>query len=149
MQPTKFHNTKGFTLIEAVSVLVLLGIITVVAVGVFRQSGRELVNETDVFASHIRYVQARALNDVGPWILEIQNSGSQYRILNPQNQSIRVPGTNATVRDFQEGVSSADTLITFDQWGRPLGATSPITVTLQRGGQSRQIQIFHETGFVQ
>ena len=57
-----FRNINGFTMIEVIAVLVILGITSVVAISRMSTDGYKLINVRDTLASHLRLAQARAMN---------------------------------------------------------------------------------------
>ena len=62
---------RGFTLVEVIAVLLLLGIIVAVAVSRISIRG-DLTSQTDIVKSHLRFVQLKAMAD--DW----ENIGSKY-----------------------------------------------------------------------
>ncbi|MCC5833532.1 MAG: prepilin-type N-terminal cleavage/methylation domain-containing protein [Opitutales bacterium] len=148
LAPKLFSSCKGFTLIEAVAVLALLGILSAIGFASFNRSNNDLSTEADIFASHLRYTQARALADIRPWRLVIFNNGREYRIENPENTAIRIPGSKENARTFKGGIQASELTVEFDQWGRPSGATQSVVVTLQQGSKSQNLVITQETGWI-
>jgi prepilin-type N-terminal cleavage/methylation domain-containing protein len=57
-----YSNRKGFTLLEVVAVLVIMGIITVLAVSQFSSNQYKLIAARDTLTSHLRLAQARAMS---------------------------------------------------------------------------------------
>ena len=153
---------KGFTVIEVISVLVIIGILT--AYVLFRSTNNNnLQTEADLFKSHLRYAQYIALcqrtesiltplNGNYTWMINASaNSYTFYRVdAAGATVSFSLPGETFGTHTFAQGVTLALVpvgTINFDQWGSPGG--NDITITLSQGGESRNIIITRNTGFVQ
>jgi Tfp pilus assembly protein FimT len=145
-------------LLEIITVLVLLGIASIIVVSAFPKSDAGLVSEVDRLKSHLRYAQIRAQSDTHEWRLVFSDDRT-YQIgpvvipgagFTPDV----VPGTGATERLLEDGITATSgTAIRFDSWGRPLtdGGTplfSNQTITLTAGDQSRSITIQAQTGLI-
>ena len=66
------HRSFGFTFIEVLLILILLGILSAVAVSRINSDTDQWTNP-DIFASHLRYAQSRAMAMEQPWGLQTQN----------------------------------------------------------------------------
>ncbi len=72
-------DNKGFSLIEIISVLVILGILTIVAVNRFAPDSTDLVALESSFKSQIRYTQSLAMqNNTTVWGIRINNNSDRY-----------------------------------------------------------------------
>ncbi len=90
-------SQKGFTLLEIIAMLVVLGILTAVAVSRINNFDAEVVTGADTLKAHLRYAQTMAMNsnpnapsDATVW--GINCSGSTYWLFNGTN-----PGDNITM----------------------------------------------------
>lgn len=137
---------RGFSLIEVIAVLVLLTVLAAVAAGTLSRSAAPVTAAADQLASHLRYVQARALADVGSWELTV-TSAISYEVP-------RVGGSAPV--DLVGGVelSGGVAEIRFDQWGRPVdGAGTPLAgetlLTVSDGTHVRTVRILAGTGYIE
>jgi len=60
-------NNRGFTLIELISVLLIMGIVAAVVVSRVGTSNNEVIAQMEVVKSHLRYAQSRAMNSDLVW----------------------------------------------------------------------------------
>lgn len=152
-----WQNSRGFSLIEIISVLLLLSIIAVVTVINLPASNASLVAEADRLSSHLRYAQIRAQADTYQWRLFF-TSASTYQI-----GPVIVPGAGFTpgiipgtgmTQNLTDGIiATGASVIRFDSWGRPLNAAGALlgtdqTISLTQGANSRSIIIRESTGFI-
>ena len=155
---SSYRHRSGFTLIEVVAVVLLLGILATGVLSVLPRSDAALATEADRLRSHLRYAQIRAQADTHQWRLAFLDA--QTYELGPVvipgagfTPSI-VPGTGATQRTMTDGVTTdPGTVIRFDSWGRPLNdAGTPLgadrTITLTEGGRNATVTIHAETGLI-
>ena len=158
MKSHSAQRRSGFTLIEVMTTLVLLGILAVGAASILPGSNASLAAEANRLSSHLRYAQIRAQADTYQWRL-VFTDATTYQI----GQVVApgagftpgiVPGTGATQRTLTDGVTTtAGTVIRFDSWGRPLNDAGALlgadqTITLTRGARSRSITIRAGTGLI-
>ncbi|MBU2547971.1 MAG: type II secretion system GspH family protein [Proteobacteria bacterium] len=147
---------RGFTLIEVVAVLIIMGIVTAVLVGRGSSMSTDLVVTTEALKAHLRYAQNRSMNSNSVWALEF-TSTSSYRLV--QGAAVRLlPGENQNVVTTPSGITMGWTgtaVYAFDTLGRPCtdsaGATPAAvnrTVTLTTGSENRTITVTRNTGFI-
>ncbi len=90
---------KGFTLLEIIAILVVLGILAVIAVSRSVNYDAEVYGGADVLKSHLRYAQTLAMNSnpqAGITIWGISSNGSSYWLFQGTNAAnpasyIRLP----------------------------------------------------------
>jgi MSHA pilin protein MshC len=160
----KTSDNKGFTLIEVIAVLIILGIIAAVAVSRVMSNQSDLIPQADIVKSHLRFAQLKALaGDVkadgtaATW--GIAFTSTSYTLYNDGGvASINLPGEDGKIHTFPSGVTVTSTTpnatVTFDSWGSPVVSSVDLTplavnatVTLTQG-VSATITIANNTGYI-
>ena len=152
-------NAHGFTLIEIIAVLVIIGIMSAVAVTIFSSLDKyKLISEVEILKSHLRYAQSRAMNDTVSWGISF----------NTENYWLKRYGESTTLSDLpnegdashsldQFGVTASFTSnkVIFDIWGTPVDIDNdnnpisvPIWITLKAGSDEKKIKVTPNTGFI-
>lgn len=150
--PPEIRSARGFTLIEAVAVLILIGILAAVAVARVTDNDADERAAADKLKVHLRYAQMRAMNHADIW--GVRATGGSYSLFRIESNA-PVPekfiGEEENV-SFPSGISASFT-VSFDEWGRPYGVENPTedddttSITIDIGSSS--ISITQETGFIQ
>lgn len=138
----------GFTLVEVIAILILLGILSAVAASRFMDTGAADVRAAaDTLKSHLRYAQIRAMNSNVTWGIDF--AANSYTLMqNGAASATRFPGTSSGTVTLGSGLAVSSTVdpITFSQRGSP-GATTA-TITVSKGGNSTTITVTKKTGFI-
>ncbi len=140
-------NDRGFTLIEIISVLVLLGILAAVVVSKNIDTGADALGEMEGIRGHLRYAQMKAMNSNTTWGILL--AGNTYTLQqNGAASATPFPGEDTSTHAMPTGSTASATVnpITFDQWGSPGAAT--ITVTVTAGTASQAFTVSQITGFI-
>lgn len=150
---------KGFTLLEVIVVLVMIGIITAVAVS--RMLSTDEVNisaQTETIKTHLRYAQAKAMNTNSVWGINFISS-SAYSLYRNGNTTdvVALPGeSSSTVSLSAISIAGTPFIVSFDSWGQPFadqGATGSSTaknITVSYGSsRTKNIIITQTTGFIE
>jgi prepilin-type N-terminal cleavage/methylation domain-containing protein len=142
----------GFTMIEVVATLLIIGIISAVAVTrITGTSESDLSSQVEVVKNHLRYAQIRAMNTDTAWgIFFTGPTPTTYYLFQGTGSTtpIPLPGEeNATVNLTTKKSKLAITpptggRVTFDSYGSPGSATITIATT---GGA---ITVTQNTGFI-
>lgn len=146
--PSEVRSARGFTLIEAVAVLILIGILAAVAIARVTDNDADVRAAQDKLKAHVRFAQMQAMNSELSW--GIRATGGSYYLFEDGDESNKklLPSESELMVDFPSGFNPAF-IVSFDQWGRPCtdlagntlaGSSIPIG-----GGMS----ITPETGFIQ
>ena len=164
-------RSHGFTLVELIVVMVVLGILAAVFIPRSGNDAIILSTQAEQFAADIRYVQSLAMTQgwsgVSPAVsrrYRINFTATSYNFTDTSASAVAVPhpsGTPGSIA-FTGGVSispfpvsALSDVVSFDGLGRPYTdapattlLASTVTITLVRGGATRAVQIFPETGMV-
>lgn len=154
-------NEKGFTLVELVMVILLLGILSAGTYFIWPRDNINLGAEAANLASHIRYAQILSMTK-GQRYRFVKTSSTTYQIANSAGTAIQLPSGQTTVT-LQAGIAFGtltqlpNDLIAFDGKGIPyidtgspgtaLASTATIPLTAS-GSTTLTIQIDPETGRV-
>ena len=157
------RNCGGFTLIELITVLFIVGVIAAVAASAtfFRKDTIELGPQVELFKGHLRYAQAMAMQSDKNWGIYIID-GSTYCLFKDQSTDNRVllPGENSLTYpppDSGFSIGPVLTIVSFSSgWGIPStsasgspAATDDITLTMTKGSEPpANIKITKNTGFI-
>ena len=149
------RNNYGFTWIELIVVMVIIGIISAVVAGSMMSSDTELAAQTEVIKTHLSYTQTRSMNSDTVWYIQLSsNSYSLYRKGDAVPKLL--PGGNSPTITLPVGMSITSGTVSFDEWGKPCTDTdaqvaqaTDRTLTVADGSGSRTITITKNTGFIQ
>ena len=162
--PPFYHSRDqmGFTPLEVLVVLIIIGIISVVVVGRSDIGQTDLLAQTEVIKAHIRYAQSLSMKSDRIWGIRCNDTGQSYWLFvdgdpdNTNNQR-KLPGKETKIVDLtQFKLTLSAATLSFDNRGRPCddnGGTHPIqndlVLTLSAaGGANTTIRVTRNTGFV-
>ena len=152
------QSASGFTLVELVMVLVILGIVAVFVAPRLSSTGITLPAAATRLAETIRYTQSLAMSQGQRY--RINFTASSYQITDMSGTPVVQPMTNSTaatsisplvLSGFNPPLTND--YLAFDTRGVPyISATVPLsantTITLTAGGDTSTVQISPETGRV-
>ena len=153
-------HDRGFTMVEIVLVLLVICIIgaAVTISSVYSTSDYNLISQTEVIKSHLRYAQARAMNTDVVWGIHF-NSNNTYKLFKYDTSLtyMFLPGETSDSVTLPDGMTITVATVSFDSWGKPYTdapATPPpaandinIIVTYNES-ESETIIITRNTGFI-
>lgn len=160
-------NPRGFTMIEIITVLVILGFLAFTAVAMLYQpEAVEVPARLETLKSHLRFAQAAALNSSNVWGIEmVDNRTYALFRMNEDGTStrVRLPGESATTVTLPPTVTATATcggagitVISFTNWGvpcttksmDPTPAADNIVITMTQGSQSKTATMIKNTGYL-
>jgi prepilin-type N-terminal cleavage/methylation domain-containing protein len=136
--------SKGFTVLEVIAVLFIIGILSAVVISkAVSSTSEEALAELHQVKAHLRYAQSRAMADNADWGIYFISADS-YCLFQSDTANRRVlPGENAnTVTLSHLTITTAAQTITFDGNGSP----GPNDVTI--GTSSDTITVTGNTGYI-
>jgi len=163
----KTREPRGFTLIEIIGVLIVLGILAAIVINrTMSTSSTDRVAQESVIKNHIRYAQATAMKQGMIW--GIKCDGTDYWLFRtnapdtPANQIVLPNEDNAKVTLANNNVTLTAFTVFFDANGRPYTAytnpttntpvstTNPLSITVDSVPASSPVTfgITPETGFM-
>lgn len=159
MDAMETPKNAGFTLIEFIAVLMIMGILSVIIVSRWTLSDNELIGQIGIIKSHLRYAQSRAMSSSSNWYVHFETTPAQYTLYKDGDGSKYFPGETDSGMTLESGISltaalTAAPYVIFDYLGRPYLNTSgtpgtqitaATTIITSSAGN---IEIKPETGFV-
>jgi len=159
------RSESGFTLRELITVLVVLGIISAVALSRMDSGTLQLSTQAEQLAGDIRYVQALAMTQGQNFIISFPGANS-YQFLNASGAPVVhpatgssaaiVPGVGVTVA--LQALAPAGNALGFDKYGVPFSVSTPTTfngpltaqasIVLTKDAANRALKIDYQTGKV-
>jgi len=133
-------NSKGFTLIEMVSVILVLGIISAVAIPMFDQSSINATLVADTIQTDIQYTQELAMTRDQNVSIIFANGATSYDLPADPNGVY-----SSETRQLPQGVNIVgDTTVTFNGSGETSATGSE--VNLNAGGVTLKVVVQGYTG---
>jgi Tfp pilus assembly protein FimT len=131
MRKTIKITEKGFTFLEIVAILVIIGILSAIAIsriGSTAAFGR--IEEFNKVKSHLRYAQSRAIRTDANWGVNFSNSSTYWLFQTvAANKIIFVGEGSDQVNLSQLSITSAPQTITFDRFGSSGAANIAVTTS--------------------
>lgn len=144
----KIQKDDGFTLIEIITVLIIIGVISAVVVNRLMDTSVELKAQTDVVKTHLRYAQTRAMSSNIIWGIDFKTNTYSFFRNGDTTDMVTLPGEDGLSLNLPSGKSATE-IVSFDSWGRPYNNASGTSD--HPGGQigNLSIVITKNTGFIQ
>ena len=144
-------NQHGFTLVELVMVIVIIGILAAMAVPRMSLTDSSVHAQAAQIARDIRHVQMLAMTRGET--LTFQSLGGSYRCTDSTSAIITDPATQQPFTlALDNSVTATAGSISFDSLGRPVSAgtlvTTAIAITVSGDAQSAVLSVSPVTGFV-
>lgn len=140
-------DNRGFTIIEVVAILIVIGIIAAVAVSRSISTQHDLISEADIVKTHLRFAQLKALqDDTASWGIVFTSSSYTLNNNGAPSVIVNLPAEGSNTHSFPSGITSTNTIVNFDSWGSP-GAVN-IGITLTDSSGTKVVTVAGNTGFI-
>ena len=146
IQPEHMQQ-RGFTLVELIMVIVIMGALSAVAVVKFNRDSFDVVAAAGELVQAIRYAQEKSMSHSGATNYQIAISPTGYAVTQG-GAAITHPVTGALGYTKTWSGISADTTttLTFNGYGDP-GLGAPLTIILSKGAERDSVTVENVTGF--
>lgn len=159
MTPERLRPCRGFTMIEVIVTMVLLGVLSAVLYATQGFMDTELAARAGLLRNQIRYAQLRAMKGGAVYGLRCQGTDYWLFVTEPTAAANRValPGEETTpVHLAATGVTLSEFTLYFDAAGQPytndlgtpVSAASALNIVMAKGSSSVTLSVTPETGFV-
>lgn len=166
----------GFTLVEVIAVLILLGVLGAVVASRARQSHAELDGQAAALATHLRYAQTLAMNTGRTWGIRFDEGADRYWLFycdtppcGGGDNHAPLPATEmdelyrVNLGQVKVDLASASAgghavaALSFDSAGRPYrdsGAAlqdpleKELVIRLVQDAEAKEIRVLPETGYI-
>ena len=168
-----FKKEKGFTLIEIIAILVVIGIVAAIAITRYRNFNAYVISGTDTLKTHLRYAQTSAMNfnpaggfanapipwgisgnSTSYWLFQGTNSAATANIMVLPDEAQYV-NPNKTINLAAKQIQLSSFTVYFDNSGIPysnsVSLTSNLTITVSpigTGGTTNTVTIMPLTGYI-
>jgi len=148
--------SDGFTLMELITVLIIIGILSAVIVSRAGTLNSDLAARSSELRSQLRYLQLMAMKNSTTY-LSLKSSGTSYwACYSPNGTKLLLPGeSSTTVSSLADKKMTLNSfVISFDAYGIPYTGDTPVklttnaTINITINGQNAAIIVVPETGFV-
>ena len=146
---------RGFTLLEVVAVLILVGLLTYAAVPKMNYDNQNLYRAVTILRNHLQYAQMRSLSYGEQYGVRSVSGNSYVLFRNSTSTTMPFPGGGKPYT-LDSNVSISSFNVSFDSWGTPYNGTnknspleSPMVITITGSGESKTVKINAATGFVE
>jgi prepilin-type N-terminal cleavage/methylation domain-containing protein len=152
----RFGGQGGFTLLEVIMVLMILGVISYFATTrLFTDDGISRVSEVDLVKNHLRYAQSRAMNTELDWGILFESANRYFLFRgDAPGVPVRLPGDESadgkmTLRSITfRRVHASPIANTVLFRSTENGSPGAVTLTVQFMETGGDITVTKNTGFI-
>ena len=139
---------QGFTLIELIMVIVIMGALSAIAISKFSRDAFDVAAASGELVQAIRYAQEKSMSHSGAANYRIAITGTGYTV-SQAGVAITHPvdGSAAYTKTWSDIALDTTISIVFDAYGNPVGLGAPVTITLGKGSDSDTVTVENITGF--
>lgn len=159
MAPKRLRLCRGFTMIEVIVTVVLLGVISAVIYASQGLLDTDLASRAGLLRNQIRYAQLRAMKGGAVYGLRCLGTDYWLFVTEPTSAANRVPlpgEEDTAVRLAATGVTLTEFTLYFDAVGQPytndlgtpVSAANALNIQMAKGSSSVTLSVTPETGFV-
>ena len=145
----------GFTLIELVTVIVIVGIIMALVFSRRATLNGDLMARMSEVRAQVRFVQLLAMKSATNYLTFRSDGTNYWASYSGNNTLIVLPGErSATVSLAGKSMSMGNCTLSFDQYGIPYSGspatklTTSTSISITAGGSTGTLVVSPETGFV-
>lgn len=138
----------GFTILELVAVLLIIGILATVAISRYTDVENADLAAADTLKAHLRYAHLRAMGDTETWGIEITTNSYT---LKRNGNAVNLPGENSATKTFENisGISGPTNIYFSSGRGIPVDSNgNPVENNQNISIGSENITITEFTGFI-
>ncbi len=160
-------TSRGFTLIEILIVVVIMGIAALLAIPLFSSAGGiQLKSAADLIVADLEYAKSMSISKGRRYSVLFDKETESYSVRDPNDSIIEHPvniGSNYEVNfstdsrlnqvDIFDVSFDGGSKVKFDSIGSPLNAAdgslgSNGTIILRANGEIKTVQVGRETGYI-
>lgn len=133
---------SGFTMLELVAVLVLLGVLVAVTMVQVGNTGSQVPGTAEVLVQNLAFARTRAMSTTNTWALSYGASVSLTR----DGTAVALPDPSSATVPAGVTISGGGGSVTFDAFGAPDGQK---VITVTDGASTRTVTVWAETGLIE